>query len=403
MNLSLYIHIPFCVKRCNYCDFNTYAGEEKSISAYLDAVRRETQFQGKNQPEGFLVHTIYIGGGTPTLISVKQVRELLDSLNSSFELQKETEISIEANPGTLTQKKLECLLENGINRLSIGVQSFQDEELKMLGRIHTVKEADEVYTSARQAGFGNINMDLIYGLPGQEMDKWQESLEHAIELNPNHLSLYSLTIEKGTLLDSQITCGSLQKPDEDLSGDMLEWAISQLEKAGFEQYEVSNWCRVDSNGKKWQSKHNKQYWLNEDYLGFGAGAHSFAAATRTANVLKIGEYIHKMQNEKILAFPNTSATAVTNPISHWEEIQETMMLGLRLTREGVAVSRFKSRFGVGMEAYFKREIDRLTQQGLVEWNEDQGNRCLKLTQKGILLGNRVFREFVGNPEVKLPA
>jgi oxygen-independent coproporphyrinogen-3 oxidase len=281
MKLSLYIHIPFCVKRCNYCDFNTYAGEEKSIPAYMDAVSREIQFQGKNQPEGYLVHTIYIGGGTPTLLNVKQVGELLVSLNSSFELQKETEISIEANPGTLTQKKLEGLLENGINRLSIGVQSFQDDELKMLGRIHSVKEADKAYTIARKAGFENINLDLIYGLPGQDLGKWEESLEYAIKLNPNHLSLYSLTIEKGTLLDSQIQCRSLQEPDEDLSADMLEWAISRLDKAGYEQYEVSNWCRVDSNGKKWQSDHNIQYWLNEEYLGFGAGAHSFAASTRT--------------------------------------------------------------------------------------------------------------------------
>jgi len=400
MELSIYIHFPFCVKRCNYCDFNTFAGKEKRIPDYICAVTREVQLLANCLKVLYPVHTIYFGGGTPSLMEGSEIQKVLWEIKNSFDLEIDSEVTLEANPGTVDRTKLEQFRGIGINRLSFGMQSFHEDELKILGRIHTPKETEIAVMDARHCGFKNINLDLIYGLPEQTLEKWKATLQKAVELEPTHLSLYSLLIEPGTLLETQIRCRKLPIPDEDLAAEMYEWAMDHLQSQGFQQYEISNWSRSDGNGTQWASRHNLQYWKNLPYLGIGAGAHGSIFGTRTENVREIETYIGKINggtnNLELFSPANEKITK----ISQWEEIQETMMLGLRLTQQGVIEEEFLSRFGNKMETFFPKQINTLRDQKLLEWDFQDGNRVLRLTRKGRLLGNRVFREFVGNPSPK---
>lgn len=387
---SVYLHIPFCTHRCGYCDFNTYAGLENLIPAYVAALRREIALLGESAGERLPVHTVFFGGGTPSLLPPAELERILTALGQVFELLPGLEVTLEANPGTVTRSSLSAYRSLGVNRLSLGMQSASPEELRILEREHTVFDVIQAVKAARQAGFENLNLDLIFGLPGQPLESWQRSLELALGLGPEHLSLYALTVEHGTPLSRWVGRGALPEPDPDLAADMYEWSTERLEQAGFGQYEISNWARRDGMGGLRVCQHNLQYWRNQPYLGLGAGAHGYAGGFRIANVLAPAAYIQRLREGAALPFPRTPATASAAPVDRAAEIGETMMMGLRLTGEGVSARAFGERFGAPLDELFAKQIDKLCRQGLLEW----AGGCLRLTRRGRLLGNRVFVEFI---------
>jgi oxygen-independent coproporphyrinogen-3 oxidase len=396
MNLSVYVHFPFCVKRCTYCDFNTYAGVESLIPDYLGALLGEIECTAKRLKDQYQVHTLYFGGGTPSLLSGVDVGKIITEINNNFKMIASPEITLEANPGSIDLMKLRQYRDSGINRLSVGVQSFQERDLKILGRIHSSQDAWDGCLAARQEGFENLNLDLIFGIPGQTIESWKGNLQRAIQIRPSHLSLYSLGVETGTPLESQIQSRILPEPDLDLEAEMYDWAMDYLQKEGYLQYEISNWSRLEANGRLCMSMHNLQYWKNQPYLGLGAGAHSLILGQRNENVKEIENYINSMgrldSSENTISPANRKSTQITR----WEEIQETMMLGLRLTQQGVCKDEFRSRFNSELEYCFPKQIATLVQQKLLEWFNVDGKQVLRLTHHGRLLGNRVFKEFVGN-------
>jgi len=384
----LYFHIPFCVHRCAYCDFNTYSGQESLIPAYVEALRREIEIVARSAPRKMNVHTIFFGGGTPSLLSATQFESILKVARDSFDLAQNAEISLEVNPGTVTLDSLRDLRSLGFNRISLGVQSAHPDELRQLERIHDYFDVIEAVTLARRAGFDNLNLDLIFGLPEQSLERWQATVGLILGLRPEHLSLYALTIEQGTPYGRWAQRGLMPLPDPDLAADMYDWAGAELEAAGFEQYEISNWARP---GK--QCRHNLQYWRGLPYLGFGAGAHGCAAGLRISNVLRIKTYIERLHPGHLPShyhFPLSPATVNQTQISRRVEMQETMLTGLRLTREGVSAEVFSNRFGVLMQDVFGREIEELIGLLLLEW----AGPVLRLTKRGRLLGNQVFMRFV---------
>ena len=394
--ISLYLHIPFCKHRCSYCDFNTYAGLEQIIPSYVNALCKELQCLASSVNQSLPVHTVYFGGGTPSLLAVKEVERILQTINYNFPLLDNAEISIEANPGTLTANYLHGLRDLGINRLSLGMQSAHLAELRLLERIHNYFEVIDSVKWARQAGFDNINLDLIFGIPGQSLSQWRHSLELALGLNPEHLSLYSLTIEYGTRIDRWINRGLLSEEETDLVADMYELAEEIMEQAGYQSYEISNWARYDAEENLNACRHNMQYWRGKSYLGLGAGAHGYVNHMRTINVLVPGIYINKMEitdNIQDYSFPITPATMQQKYIDPVEEMGEFMMMGLRLTLEGVSERVFTERFGSSLDEIYYKQIQQLIGQGLLEWIGNK-ERNLRITKRGRLLGNRVFREFI---------
>ncbi len=390
---SLYLHIPFCRKRCSYCDFNTCAGFEQLIPAYLSALCTEIKKVSDASPARLPVHTVYFGGGTPSILKAFQVEGVLQTIAAQFDLQDGLEITLEANPGTVSLDQLRDLRTAGVNRLSFGMQSAHADELVMLERLHDHLGVIEAVKWARQAGFDNLSLDLIYGLPDQTLARWQFSLEMAMRLAPEHLSLYSLTLEEGTLLHRWASRGLVNWPDDDLMADMYLWAMERLEAAGYRQYEISNFARTSPGGELLASRHNLQYWRNLPYLGFGAGAHGSADKLRVANEYDLQRYIELCQSKPMEQFPVGPAAGEVIAIDRMSEMQETMMVGLRLTDEGVSRQRFKERFGVEMQNVFGREIAELIGFGLVEWVRDGGER-LRLTKRGRPLGNQAFMRFV---------
>ncbi len=392
-NYSIYIHVPFCRHRCSYCDFNTYAGYENTIPDYIDALCQEIRFSAQGAGQLLPVHTIFWGGGTPSLIPAAQLARVMKTLDEVFIILPGFEASLEANPGTLSTDYLGGLRQAGFNRLSLGVQSAHPDDLRLLERQHGFLEVIRSVEWAREAGFDNINLDLIFGIPGQDLDRWQATLDRALGLKPEHLSLYALTLEHGTPFQRWTDRGLIQEADPDLAADMYEWAQEHLEQAGFSQYEISNWAARDVDGNLLSCRHNLQYWRNQPYLGFGAGAHGCAGGFRTANVLGIKAYIERMRTGSQSTFPETPATVSVTPIDSYTEMQETMMVGLRLTEEGVSRAVFQGRFNRPLETVFGKEIRRLVQLGLLEWAGADGG-TLRLTRRGRLLGNQVFMEFV---------
>jgi oxygen-independent coproporphyrinogen-3 oxidase len=389
--LSIYVHIPFCRQRCNYCDFNTFAGMENFIPIYLKALHREIQLVNRFLTPEEMVHTIYFGGGTPSVLPVQSYEKLIDQIQNSFNCDKDMEISIEINPGTVDYEYLNALKQISISRLSIGVQSAIPEELKFLGRIHSSYNTLQTMEWAKEVGFRNINLDLMFGLPGQLMENWQKSLEFALRLNPQHLSLYALTIEPHTPLGQWLYKGLIDSIDEDLAGEMYEWAMNYLERQGFDQYEISNWSRVGAGKSSFQCRHNLQYWLGLPYLGFGAGAHSHYCNRRFENFNTIPEYIKECEKafkENRLVLPKNEIL-----IDQRTEMQEMMMVGLRLTQEGVSQERFFERFNRNLNDVFGKEIDKLIGLGLLEW-ESPDLKNLRLTHRGRMMGNQVFMQFV---------
>lgn len=395
LSYSVYVHFPFCKKRCSYCDFNTFAGLENHIPGYVDALLEEIKAVSAAAAKPLNVHTIFLGGGTPSLLPLEELRKIIEALYHQFHICQGIEVSLEANPGTLSLNYLKGIFSLGVNRLSLGVQSADDDELHLLGRIHDREDVIQSVWAARESGFDNISLDLLYGIPGQTLMKWQESVDFALDLHPDHLSLYALTLENDVPMQRWIEKGDIPVQDEDLMADMYEMASDCLAEAGFVQYEISNWAVVNpSNGTLKTCQHNLQYWHNLPYLGLGAGAHGYAGGVRTENVRAVLDYIHSCQDQGAREFPIGPAAETVLRIDRRLEMQETMMVGLRLTSEGVSQKRFQERFGCTMEEIFSSEIARLVGKGLLEYNGDNRER-LRLTRNGRLLGNQVFMQFVG--------
>jgi oxygen-independent coproporphyrinogen-3 oxidase len=390
---SLYLHIPFCVHRCAYCDFNTYAGLETLIPGYVRALKHEIELVGQASRAELVmlpIHTIFFGGGTPSLLAVEHLEDILQTIELAFALQPGIEITLEANPGTLSKQYLTELRHLPVNRLSLGVQSIHLAELRLLERQHNFDEVVQSVKWARQAGFDNLNLDLIFGLPYQSLKKWQQTLKEVLFFTPEHISLYALTLEHGTPMHNWVQRGLMDAPDADLAADMYEWASNYLELHGYEQYEISNWARHDQISGRWRCKHNLQYWRGLPFLGLGAGAHGYAFGQRISNVLFPQAYIERMVNTSPAAFPASPANISRIELTREDEIGEKMMMGLRLVSEGVSDQEFFERFGVHLQDLYHSQIDKLTRQGLVEWDGER----LRLSKGGRLLGNRVFREFI---------
>lgn len=375
--VSLYLHIPFCHTRCHYCDFNTYAGMLPMREPYVRALLSEIALAGQmaQQTDGSprRSRTIFFGGGTPSLLSVSQITRLLDACTHAFAVDKDAEITLEANPGTLDQEQLAGLRAAGINRLSMGAQTTDPDLLKILGRIHTAEEIDQAVYYARSAGFTSISLDFMFGLPQQTMDHWRQTLDHALDLHPDHLSLYSLIIEEGTPFYTWAHDGRITPGDEDLCADMYEYADELLHKAGYGNYEISNWALPGH-----ESRHNLTYWHNLPYLGMGAGAHSFFAARRFSNERDPATYIKRVKQGYI---PEVASELVEAP----QAMSETAFLALR-TAMGLHLPTFEERFGVPFAHFVGERLDTVIQAGLLECADD----WLRLSTRGRLLGNEVF-------------
>ncbi|MBL8097835.1 MAG: radical SAM family heme chaperone HemW [Anaerolineales bacterium] len=416
---SIYIHVPFCKHRCAYCDFNTYANQEDSIPAYVQALIKEIQFVGeqtnKTSSTSQTIKTIFFGGGTPSLLSSGQFDSIFLALFSSFNIAPNAEITIEANPGTVSPQKLDSIRKAGINRISFGVQSANAEELKMLEREHNFFDVIEAVSTARKAGFDNLNLDLIYGLPEQTLSTWQTTVKRVLDLHPEHISAYALTLEHGTPFGRWAEKGLLPLPNPDLAADMYEWACEYLSQSGYAQYEISNWGldgrpkTTDRNSPSavrrppsYACQHNLQYWRSLPYLGLGAGAHGYVNGIRYSNVLRIKTYIERSTNYESritnYEFPLTPATVNHHKQNLQENMSDYMLNNLRLVQVGVAESDFRSRFGSGLLDVYQKEIEELIQKGLIE--KKQTSEVLKtsevyvLTKRGRLLGNQVFIKFL---------
>lgn len=375
--VSLYLHIPFCHTRCYYCDFNTYAGILPLREPYVRALLSEiTLAGGQAQHAGGSLRrarTIFFGGGTPSLLTVAQVRRLLNACRAAFALDEDAEITLEANPGTLTAEQLAGLRAAGINRLSLGSQSFDARLLKTLGRIHTPEEITQALSSARAAGFTSVNLDFMFGLPGQSMRQWQETLEQAMALRPEHLSLYSLIIEEGTPFFGWTQEGRITPGDEDLCADMYEYADELLQAAGYVNYEISNWALPGH-----QSRHNLTYWRNLPYIGMGAGSHSSFAGTRFSNERDPQRYIKTLKKRQL-------PVVESETIEKMQEMSETAFLALR-TAQGLHLPTFEERFAVPFASFVGNRLHTVEEAGLLEHAEG----WLRLSKRGRLLGNEVF-------------
>jgi oxygen-independent coproporphyrinogen-3 oxidase len=395
--ISIYLHIPFCRHRCAYCDFNTYAGIESHIPAYIQAICLEIRYSGNTAGSRLPAHTVFFGGGTPSLLPDTYIRQIIDEIGEHYVLLDDAEITLEANPGTLTPGYLRSIRRCGINRLSLGMQSVRPFELKQLERQHDMLDVIQSVKWARDAGFDNLNIDLIFGLPDQTLENWQDSLVQAVNLNPEHLAIYSLILEDGTSMKRWVDRGLINMPDEDIAADIYEWTSDYLAGLGYVHYEISNWARYDGDRNLICCRHNLQYWRMKPYLGFGAGAHGFIDGVHTSNIASPFDYVNAFSDQHVgndhANYPVTPATAGIETVTRRTEMGEVMLMGLRLVEEGVSLQEFKNRFGVSIWDMYRREIEGLQKRGLVEVVEDQGER-IRLTADGRLLGNQVFVEFV---------
>ena len=369
---------------------------EDLIPAYVQALCQEAEIVAGAAGERRLpIHTIFFGGGTPSLLPVADIAHILQVLEELYQFQPEIEITLEANPGTVSLETLRGMRACGVNRLSIGVQSSNPGELKLLERQHDFFDVIRAMGWARRAGFENINLDLIYGLPYQSVQGWETTLGRALDLAPEHFSLYALTVEHGTPMKHWIERGLLNEPDADQAAERYESGSRLLVEAGFVQYEISNWARKSGEGEVMACRHNLQYWRNLPYLGLGAGAHGYANDMRVANVLSPAAYIERIAkgDSEALVFPQSPATAEAQPIDLKTEMAEMMMMGMRLVFEGVSANAFEQRFKIGLEQVYGKEIRKLLALGLVEWAGEY-SEILRITEQGRLLGNMVFREFL---------
>lgn len=387
MPLSIYLHIPFCTTKCTYCAFNTYTHLENLIAPFVDALSAEVDFLASGLTEKTDVGTVFFGGGTPTLLSPEQLGSILHRISDRFNLLPDAEITAEANPNDLDFAYLKSLRETGFNRLSIGMQSANPNELRLFARRHDYETVIEVVPQARDAGFDNINLDLIYGIPDQTLETWRETLHATVALNPDHISLYALGLENDTPLKEWVEQGRVPSPDDDLSADMYELATEELAVAGYVQYEISNWSKPGR-----EARHNLQYWKNLPYAGLGAGGHGFAGGVRYATILSPQRYIKAMQAAKgeEFTFPYTPATVDAVIVDRDAEIAETLIMELRLLKEGVSRQNFSRRFGVDLVDLHQAVINKYERYGLLEVTDER----VRLTQEGRLLSNTIFRELV---------
>ncbi len=391
--LGLYVHIPFCVRKCTYCDFNTYAGLQPLIPATVDALCLEIDRWGaltQHPP----VDTIFWGGGTPTILTAAQLHQLRDALHASFAILPDCEITSEANPNVADQSRFAALVECGINRVSLGAQSFQAAELELLGRWHDAAAIDAAVVAARAAGFTRINLDLMHGLPEQTLEAWTANLEAALELQVEHHSLYALTVEEGTPLARRVAAGATPVPDPDLAALQFQHAQARMAEAGFVQYEIANWARgtPETGPGAAVCRHNRRYWRNQNYLGFGPGAHSHWRGGGEAETLR--EY--RWWNLDSVPGYNRALRHAASPIGKAEEIAEdlgraeTLMLGLRLLQEGAPYDRFQERHGQDPRQIYAAELQRLRERDLLHVESDR----LRLTRTGIMFHNYVSRQFL---------
>jgi oxygen-independent coproporphyrinogen-3 oxidase len=381
--ISLYLHIPFCGTRCTYCAFNTYTTFDALIPNYVEAMCNELRLLGRVTPDP--LHTIYFGGGTPSLLTPAQVRQIIDTIRRSFSVQADAEITLEVNPGSIDAAYFVALRETGVNRLSIGMQSAHDSELRLFQRDHGVDAVPITVERARAAGFDSLSLDLIYGVPNQTLAMWETSVKAALAIKPDHLSMYSLQLEDGTPLTKQVQRGLLVKPDDDLAADMYELADNLVTTAGLSQYEISNWARLGH-----ECRHNLQYWRNLPYLGVGAGAHGYAAGLRYEVVRPIPKYLElAAQSDPALPYPLTSTVERSEPIDASASIAEHMMTGLRLVREGIDLADFEQRFGVSLMHMYGDVIERFIGYGLLRLDDT----ALHLTPAARLVSNQIFLEF----------
>lgn len=374
--LGLYVHIPFCRQKCLYCDFSSYQGVEHLFAAYTAALCQQIAEQG-----GVLckpvVDTIYIGGGTPSLLPVQQLEQIMSSLYAQFHVSNEAEISMEANPGTVTREQLSALKAAGINRLSFGVQSFNNELLAGLGRIHQACDSLNAIEYAYASGFNNISIDLMYGLPGQTFEGFVSDLEQAAQINTSHVSVYGLKLEEGTPLAAAYDRGLLTLPDETTEESMYEHMVEFLPDRGLLRYEISNFAR---NGM--ECRHNLKYWQYQPYLGIGAAAHSFLQGERMSNVTGIQEYISAI-------FEGESPVAMRETLTKEQSMAEYIFLALR-TSQGLDLIDFSQRFCVDFFKQFGKVFENFHRQALIEAD----SRQVRLTAKGMKFGNIVFSGFL---------
>lgn len=373
-SLELYIHIPFCVKKCAYCDFLSGPSDEKSREHYIDFLCDEIK-ACKGNVEAYEVSTIFFGGGTPSVLQGNQIERIMDEIREVFELTEDVEITLEMNPGTVTEEKLVAYKKAGINRLSIGLQSVHDEELELLGRIHTFEEFLHSYELARNVGFENINIDLISAIPGQTVESWEESLRTVAALKPEHISAYSLIIEEGTPFYEKYGGGAGEHllPTEDEERKIYWRTKKILEEAGYERYEISNYAKAG-----YECRHNVGYWERTPYLGFGIGAASLYEETRYANPSDLKIYSNSLY-EKFHA----------EKLSVEEQMEEFMFLGLRMMK-GISKEKFAAEFCADIEKVYGKQIEKLKSLELLEENGDR----IYLTEKGIDVSNAVFVEFM---------
>ncbi|MCH7737190.1 MAG: radical SAM family heme chaperone HemW [Chloroflexi bacterium] len=392
--MGLYVHVPFCKTKCPYCDFNTYQGIENLMEPFLPALTAEIECWGETLARP-AVNSVFFGGGTPSYLPPGYIEQILASVQDSFRVDPAAEITIEANPGDLDAAACEGILGQGVNRLSIGVQSLDNDLLNLLGRRHQASEAVQAFESARQAGFDNVNLDLMYGLPNQSMDQWRRTLDSLAGLAPEHISLYALTLEEGTPMHRWVEEGKIPEPDPDLAADMYGYARDALASAGYHHYEISNWSLPGR-----ACEHNLVYWENGPYLGVGPGAHSHLGDWRFWTVLSPRDY-----NNKATAWADAGVQPADELVESvlqgvptsggWEHISqetacsETMFLGLRLL-DGLHLSDASTRTGVDLAKKYQAPIEECIQLGLLEQDGD----CLKLTKPSYLIANQAFTRFV---------
>jgi len=393
--ISLYIHIPFCKTKCPYCDFNTYQGIEDLMEPFLESLTLEIELWGRalDHPK---VNTVFFGGGTPSYLPQGHIGKILSAAQRAFPLAPEAEITVEANPGDLDQGACRTLLDQGINRLSIGTQSLDNGLLALLGRRHNVDQALAALAAARDAGFSNVNLDFMYGIPKQTVDQWTQTMGMLVDLAPEHVSLYCLTLEDGTPLQKWVADGKFPEPDPDLAADMYHLAEDMLDEAGYHHYEISNWSRPG-----YPACHNLAYWENRPYLGVGPGAHSSLNRHRFWDVDSPRTYnagVHQWQQVPARVFPDLTGDDLDSipQVGGFEHIDtetnlgETMFLGLRLL-DGLDLDVASAQAGTDLAAHFDSQIKESLAAGLLEWD---GPR-LKLTKPAYLIANQVFTQFVG--------
>lgn len=381
--LGIYIHIPFCKQKCKYCDFISYSNKEEKIKEYIKALQKEIQIKLKKYQKEYLVDTIYLGGGTPSYIEPEKIEDIIKTVKNIIQMKENVEITIEVNPGTVTKRKLEIYKNVGINRLSIGLQTTNHERLKQIGRIHTYEMFLETYQMAKEVGFTNINVDLMIGLPKQRLKEIETDLENILLLQPNHISIYSLIVEEGTVLEKELREGKLILPEEDLEREMY-WKVKEiLEKNEYEHYEISNFAK-----KGYQSKHNWNCWNQKEYLGFGIAAHSYMNNIRYSNIDNLQEYIEQMQcAEKI---EDLKKIEQIQEVQNKEEKQkEYMLLGLRKLK-GISIQEFKKIFLENPIYLYRKELDKLVKEELIEVDLDS----IRLSNRGLDLANLVWEEFI---------